>query len=386
MLARSVRYRPVPRLVALDIPWDEGFVRAVEDVWSAGDAIAPLDPRLPPPAARELTRTLRPTHVLTRGGELVTLEGGLPTEPGDAVVVGTSGSTGAPKAVVMSRAAVKWAAESTSRMLEVDPSSDTWLACIPLSHVGGLGVVSRSLITGTPVVVHPRFRAADVAKAADRGVTLVSLVSAALARIDPSRFKKILLGGAAPPAVTAPNVVTTYGLTETFGGVVYDGLPLDGVEVTIGDGELGLPGEVLVRGPTLLRCYREGTNPLLAGGWFATGDHGEIGSDGRLRVSGRISETINTGGEKVWPAAVERVIAVHPNIAGVAVCGRPDPEWGEKVVAFVELFDPARPVKLEEIRTLVRERISAWAAPREVVVLGSIPRLASGKVARNQLP
>ena len=227
----------MPRLVALDLPWDDGFVRALEQAWAAGDAVAPLDPRLPPPAARELVAAIGPTHVIGPDGERVAVDGGLPTEPGDALVVATSGSRAAPKAVVLTEVAVRESAEQTSRRLEVDPGRDKWLACIPLSHVGGLGVVTRSVITGTPLVVHERFDARRVElEAAAHGVTLVSLVAAALARVDASLFRTVLLGGAAPPAGLPANVVTTYGMTETCGGVVYDGVPLDGIEVAVDEG------------------------------------------------------------------------------------------------------------------------------------------------------
>ena len=385
----------MPRLVALDIPWDAGFVRALEEIWAAGDAVAPLDPRLPAPAARDLVAAIRPTHVIGPDGECVAMDGGLPTEPGDALVVATSGSRAAPKAVVLTQEAVRESAERTSRRLEVEPSRDRWLACIPLSHAGGLGVVTRSVITGTPLTVHERFDATLVEReAAAHGVTLVSLVAAALARVDASLFRAVLLGGAAPPPGLPPNVVTTYGMTETCGGVVYDGVPLDGVEVAVDEGAVAVDdrdgavvaGEVLLRGPMLLRAYRDGSDPKLAGGWLPTGDAGTVDSDGRLHVSGRIADTINTGGEKVWPAAVERVISAHPKVSDVAVCGRPDPEWGERVVAFVVWADRSDPVGLDELRSWVAQQLPRWAAPRELVPMPALPRTASGKIARLKLP
>lgn len=378
----------MPRLVALDVPWDERFVRALEHVWATGDTAAPLDPRLPAPAARELVAAIRPTHVMGPDGECVAVDGGLPTEPGDALVVATSGSGAAPKAVVLTEVAVRESAERTSRRLDVDPFRDRWLACIPLSHAGGLGVVTRSVITGTPLTVHEHFDAARAEnEAAAHGVTLVSLVSAALARVDASLFRAVLLGGAAPPSELPPNVITTYGMTETCGGVVYDGVPLDGIEVAVEEADgAGVAGEVLLRGPTLLRAYRDGTDPKLPGGWLPTGDAGTVDAEGRLHVSGRIEETINTGGEKVWPATVEQVIAKHPLVAEVAVCGRPDAEWGERVVAFVVAVDRSEPVGLDELRSWVTRQLPGWAAPRELVPMDALPRTASGKVARRMLP
>ncbi len=259
------------RVVALDVPWNDRFVEALEAVWAAGDAAAPLDPRLPAPAARELLAVLRPTHLLGGDGDLIALDDGVPAEPGDALVVATSGSSASPKAVVLGHAAVRASAAATSARLGVDPSEDRWLACIPLSHVGGLGVVTRALHTNTPLVVHERFDASAVEREARQGATLVSLVATAIRRIDPALYRAVLLGGAAPPDGLAHNVVTTYGMTETGGGIVYDGIPLEDVEVSISES-----GEILLNGPMLLRAYRDGSDPRLDSGWFPTGDAGAI--------------------------------------------------------------------------------------------------------------
>ena len=131
--------------------------------------------------------------------------------------------------------------------------------------------------------------------------------------------------------------------------MVYDGVPLEGVEVTLGDGSFGSRGEILVRGPMLVRAYRDGHDPKLAGGWLPTGDGGSIDRDGRLVVHGRMSEVIVTGAEKVWPVVVEHVLAGHPEVAEVAVWKRPDPEWGERVVAWVVPVDPFAPPAGDEL-------------------------------------
>ncbi len=361
-------------------------------MWDTGDAAAPLDPRLPPPARRELVRALAPTRVVSLDGEVTRLPEGVPVEEGDAVVVATSGSTGAARGVVLTRAAVEASARATSARLGVDPASHRWLACLPMAHVGGLAVLMRALVTGTPCTVLPGFEAEVVESMGRRGeATHVSLVATALGRIDPAVFACILLGGAAPPAALARNVVTTYGMTETGSGVVYDGVPLDGVEVAIGtgrDGE-GRDAEILVRGPMLLRAYRDGTDPRIPGpdrrgGWFPTGDGGRI-DDGRLVVDGRLAEVISTGGEKVWPAPVERSISTLQAVAEVAVWRRPDPEWGERVVAWVVPEDPDAPPSLEALVEVVRETLPPWAAPKELVVTDRLPRTRSGKVRRTAL-
>jgi O-succinylbenzoic acid--CoA ligase len=383
----------MPDLVALDLPGGRGFVDALQAVWDTGDAVAPLDPRLPAAAAEALLEALRPTKVVGADGVIHRRPDGIPVEDGDAVVVATSGSTGTPRGVVLTHAAVAASAAATSERLGVDPHRHRWLACLPLAHVGGLSVVTRALLTGTPVTVLATFDAATVEASGRRHETThVSLVATALRRLDPSVFTTVLLGGAAPPGDLPPNVVTTYGMTETGSGVVYDGLPLRGVEVAIGDGRDGggRPGEVLVRGPMLLRAYRDGTEPWVAGpdgtgGWLPTGDGGRLGADGRLAVDGRLAEVVVTGGEKVWPVAVETVLATHPEVDEVAVWKRRDDEWGERVVAWVVAVDPASPPALESLRAHVRRTLPPWHAPKEIVLVGQLPRTPSGKVRRTAL-
>ena len=179
-----------------------------------------------------------------------------------------------------------------------------------------------------------------------------------------------MLGGAAPPADLPPNVVTTYGMTETGSGVVYDGRPLDGVDVRIDD-----DGEILVRGPMLLRCYRDGTvRSSTAGSRPATSVAGC--ADGRLHVDGRAGDLIITGGENVWPEPVEAVLRAHPDVADVAVAGVPDDEWGEVVIAVVVPAPGAAPT-LDDLRAAVKEQLPAYCAPRRLVLAESIPRTAA---------
>ncbi|MGD0881744.1 MAG: AMP-binding protein [Acidimicrobiales bacterium] len=371
-------------LVALDLPAGPGFVDALRAAWDAGDAVLPLDPRLPGPATDRLLDALRPARVVSPDG-VSNLGGARPIEPGDALVVATSGTTGEPKGVVHTHGSVSASAASTSAGLDVDPRSDRWVACLPLAHIGGLSVVTRSLLTGTPCTVLERFDPAVVEAEARDGATLVSLVATALRRTDASGYRKVLLGGAAPPSALPGNVVTTYGMTETGSGCVYDGRPLPGVELRIGDGDLGDAGEILVRGPMLLRAYRDGTDPRIGDGWFPTGDGGRLEPDGTLAVFGRMAEVIVTGAEKVWPAPVEGVLSGHPAIAEVAVWKRPDVEWGERVVAWVVLGPGERAPALEDLRAMVADHLAPWAGPRELVVVDRLPRTAGGKVQRSGL-
>jgi len=374
----------MPELVALDLPAGPGFVDALRSAWDAGDAVLPVDPRLPVPSVRRLLAALRPSHIVSSDGTRP-LAGGLPTEPGDALVVATSGTTGVPKGAVHTHRSVTASAVASSERLRVDPAADRWVACLPLAHIGGLSVVTRSLVTGTPCAVLERFEPSAVEAACRAGATLVSLVATALGRMDVSGFRAVLLGGAAPPASLPPTVITTYGTTETGSGVVYDGWPLAGVELRIGDGVLGSEGEVLVRGPFLLRCYRDGTDPRLSRGWYPTGDAGMLAADGSLTVSGRLSEVIVTGGEKVWPSAVEEILAGHPAVSEVAVWKRADPEWGERVVAWVVPPRGVDPPPLGALRELVAARLAPWSAPRELVVVDRLPRTTGGKVRRTEL-
>jgi O-succinylbenzoic acid--CoA ligase len=213
----------------------------------------------------------------------------------------------------------------------------------------------------------------------------------------------VLLGGSRVPEDLPPNVVATYGMTETGSGVVYDGWALDGVEISfrpsdrLDNGELaaglgadagGTEGEILIRAPMLLRCYRDGDDGRVVGpdgdsDWFATGDAGRLNAEGKLIVSGRIDDVITTGAEKVWPDVLERILATHPGVAEVAIWKRTDPEWGERVVAWIVPIDGGP--SLDEIRQMVTDTIAPWAAPKELVLVDDLPRTAAGKVRRRAL-
>lgn len=371
-------------LVALALPGGPAFLDALLGAWDNGDAVAPLDVRLAPPAAAAVLDALAPSVVVGPDGSRRRRPRGRPVETEDALVVATSGTTGRARGVVLSHDALRASALATSQRLGVDPASDRWLACLPLAHVGGLSVVTRAVLTGTPLVIHPGFEARAVTEATsgDRPATLVSLVPAVMGRIDPSRFRRVVLGGSAPPSVLPANATTTYGLTETGSGVVYDGVPLDGMEVSLGPGS-----EIRLRGPMLFRAYRDGSDPRSADGWLATGDAGEWDHLGRLVVRGRLDDLIVTGGENVWPEAVESVLLEHPAVAETAVAGRPDPEWGQRVVAWVVPAKDAAggPPTLDDLRQLVKQRLAPWAAPRQVVLVERLPRTSIGKLRRAAL-
>lgn len=370
------------RLVALDLPGGPTFVESLQQAWENGDAVLPVDQRLPVPARRELLDLLRP-HVVVTPNETKTRPDGIECGPDDAVVVATSGSTGTPKGVVLTHSAVAASARATSSRLGIT-SHDHWLACLPLSHVGGLSVVLRALWAGTELTVLPRFEPAAVTDAARGGANRVSLVATALGRIDPMLFETIVLGGSTAPTDRPPNTVTTYGMTETGSGVVYDRRPLDTVEVRT------VSGEIQLRAPMLLRCYRSAAtdmvevDPRLNDGWFATGDLGTVHDDGTVEVFGRRSDLIITGGENVWPEAVESVLAGVDGVSDVIVAGTPDPEWGAAVTAHV-VCDAGATVSLDALRDATKAVLPAYCAPQRVVYHSKLPRTALGKPQRHRL-
>ena len=239
-------------------------------------------------------------------------DGGVPAEPGDALVVATRGTTGEPKGVVHTHASVTASAVPTSAGLAVDPARDRWVACLPLAHIGGLSVVTRSLVTGTPCTVLERFDAAAVEDEARPG-RHARVAGGHRAR--PVRRLGLPGGpagrGRAPPALPDQR---RHHLRHDRDGL---GLRLRRPSPRRRRAphrrrRPGPAGEVLVRGPMLLRAYRDGTDPALAGGWLPTGDGGRLEDDGTLAVFGRMAEVIVTGGEKVWPIPVEDVLATPP--------------------------------------------------------------------------
>jgi O-succinylbenzoic acid--CoA ligase len=395
---------PSVALVAIALP-RPAAARSIVAAWEASEAVLPLDPDAPEPELKGILAAARPTHLLDGDGRR-RLAGGQPAEAGVAAVVATSGTAGAPKVVELGADAIRWSALATSAALEAGPG-DCWLCCVPVHGVAGLAVLARAWHTGLPVEVYDGFDPAAVGAAAGRA-TLVSLVPAMLRRLlaagdAASRFRRVLLGGGPVPADLAKEakdrgvgLVRTYGLTETFGGMAHDGHPLDGAEVRIGGVQAGrgssVPdpeGEILVRGPMLFRRYRGEpgrTAAALRGGWLHTGDLGRIHHDGRLVVLGRVDDLVISGGVNVHPDEVEAVLADHPGVAEVAVAGRADPEWGQRVAAFVVARDPGRPPTLEELRGFARERLAAAKAPRELIIVPALPRGPSGKLLRRLLP
>ena len=365
--------RATPRLVEL--------LAAALD--GSGPAIVPLDAGLPPARLAELIGVLRPGSVEDAEGVTTVRSGaGEGVAEGTADIIGTSGSTGAPKGVELSAAALRHSARASLDRVGARPG-ERWLCCLPGTHVAGLAVLVRSLTGGTEPVLAER---ADAETVAASGCAHVSLVPTQLRRLlqeagaPLAGFSSVLLGGAAAPAglLAAARdagvpVVTTYGMTETCGGCVYDGVPLDGVRAEVRD-----DGRIWINGPVLFSGYLRGPRAP-ADGWFRTGDLGALDGAGRLTVRGRADDVINTGGHKVVPGEVAAALQACPGVRDAVVGGEPDPEWGERVVAVVVPADPGDPPALELLRSHVRERLPRYAIPSRIVMVDAVPMLPSGK-------
>ena len=362
----------------------------------AGDG----DPLLPHAADRPAPAALAP-------GEPLAPEEDDEHDP-TVVVVATSGSSGAPKGVLLPAGALLASASATHDRLG---GPGRWLLALPAQHVAGVQVLVRSLVTRTtPGVLDltggftpAGFAAAAAALPGDRRYTalvptqLVRLLEAADAG-EPAglrelaRFDAVLVGGAGTPApvleraaAAGVRVVTTYGASETSGGCVYDGVPLDGVRVRLEGGPGG--DRVLLGGPTLARGYRggdpDGAFVQDADGerWWRTADAGSLG-DGRLQVLGRLDDAVLTGGATVLPAAVEAVLLRLPGIAEAVVTGVDDPHWGRRVVAAVVPAAGAPAPRLDDVRAQVASELGPYAAPRQLLVLASLPLVGVGKPDR----
>ena len=307
----------------------------------------------------------------------------------EPLLIETSGSTGEPKRVVLSRAAMRASALATQSRLG---GPGQWLLNLPPSYVAGTQVLFRSVLAGTePVVQDGDFAPAAAAMSGER--RYVSLVPTQLTRMLASprdvealrTFDVVLVGGArVDPALrrtaaeAGVTVVATYGMSETCGGCVYDGLPLDGVEVGIGP-----DGRVRIGGPVLFDGYDgqpELTAQVKRDGCFLTQDLGALGEDGRLRVLGRVDDVVISGGVNVATPAVAARLREHPGVRAAEVVGVDDDEWGQRVVAVL-----VGDVTLEEARDWVASAHPRSWAPRTVVLVDELPLLANGKADRLRL-
>ena len=364
------------KLIALDMACGDLFLSSVKTAWDDGDAVLPIDQRLPHDTKAAIVARFQASVVIDKNGKSALK--GAAVESDDAVVIATSGTTGSPKGVVLTHEAMEASSKITSHALSVRPDSDIWLCCLPVSHIGGFSVISRAIHTGTTLEMHAAFDAAKCAESARNGVSLVSLVPTALKRVDNTIFRKILIGGSAMPSILPENVVSTYGMTETGSGIVYDGFPLEGVEIEIRN------GEIYVQTPTLFRTYLD-QQPEPRNGWFATGDAGRIDENGKLVVSGRLDDAIITGGEKVWPIVIERHINTLQLFREVIVVGRPDNNWGQLVTVVAIPSNPEKIPTIDNLRDQLDPFLPRYALPKAIEIVDHLPRNHSGKILRNRI-
>jgi o-succinylbenzoate---CoA ligase len=350
----------------------------------AGPALLPLPPE---PAARAaIIEALQPDD---------------PDAPLDrddiSLVVATSGSSGAPKGVMLTASALLRSAQASHKRLG---GEGQWLLALPVHHIAGVQVLVRSLVGRIEPVVQDLssgfsitgFVEATARLEADRCYT--SLVPTQLKRLLDAgaadtlrRFDAVLLGGAAvPPGLVARarsnavNVVVTYGMSETSGGCVYDGEPLEDVSV-----DVGADGRIVVEGPVVLAGYRlrpDLTATALVEGRLLTQDLGRIDTTGRLEVLGRMDDVLISGGENVSLAAVETVLIDQPRVVDAAAVALPDEEWGQRVVAFVVATTQLNTAALREA---VGQRLGQAAVPRDVIIVAELPHAGPGKVDHARL-
>jgi O-succinylbenzoic acid--CoA ligase len=366
-----------------------------------GAALLPLGPRLTAAERAAVVAGVDPIIDLDDPGQLTQTEADMPLlgehDMDDVCCrVLTSGSTGEPRPISLSYGNFLWSAVGSGFNIGVDPG-DRWLCCLPLSHIAGLGIVTKSVIYGTAAVVHDGFDVDRVSESLERdGITQVSLVATMLTRlleagVDLSGPRAILVGGGPVPAepleeaiAKGATVVQTYGLTETCSQVT----TLAPADAKRKLGSAGRPlltthlrireGEILVQGPTVAPGSAD------ADGWLHTGDLGHIDEEGFLYVRDRIDDMIVSGGENVVPAEVEEVLLRHPQVAEAAVIGREDPEWQQAVTAVVVL-ESGSEVSPDELRRHCAESLARFKVPKRVELVSALPRTPSGKVMRRAL-
>jgi o-succinylbenzoate---CoA ligase len=386
--------------VALALAPGEQFVIALHGCMLAGAAAVPIDLRL---TDDERAARIAAADVIVNEP----LDGRPPVSPGAfaggsaavavdppawagdpaVAVMHTSGTTAAPKPVILTYRNFLASALGSAVALGLDPA-ERWLCPMPLTHVGGLSIPVRSAIYATTAVVHGRFEldaVLDELMDPARRTTLVSLVPTMLARLldaglerPPTLRWALLGGGPIPPPLLAKAtaagvpVAPTYGMTEACSQIATFGWPLPGVELRISRDEVIVRGDLVSAGA------------LADDGWLHTGDLGRLDDHARLEIIGRKADTIVSGGENVAPIEIEDVLLEHPAVADAAVFGRPDPEWGEVVVAQVVLRDGLG-VDGEALRKHLAARLARFKLPKRFEFVDSVPRGPTGKLLRREL-
>ncbi len=399
-----------------------------------GAVLAPLNARLTRAELRPLVEDVSPRLTLALAGLAERLPGAEPLESfadearapaadcaplettTPRVILFTSGTTGRPKGAVLTEGNFRASARGSEANLGAHPAP-YWLGTLPLFHVGGLAMLTRTAYDGGCLVLRERFDADDTNRALDEeGVTHASFVATTLERVldtrkdrpVPPTFRLALIGGGPVPApllarARAAGILAlqTYGLTEACSQVTTErpdeadgrtaGRALPGLEVRIvgPEGETlepGREGDIEVRGPTVMVGYLnrpEATHEALRDGWLRTKDLGVLDARGRLTVLSRRTDLIVRGGENIYPAELEAVLAAHPAVREAAVVGVPDERWGEVPVAFVATRDGA-PVP-EALGAWCRESLAGFKVPARFLGIEALPRNAMGKIERTVL-
>jgi O-succinylbenzoic acid--CoA ligase len=411
------------RLTVAELRWQLHDVRAtllVSDVRDAGTAaeIGREHPELPralfgeePHAGAVALRALPAADIPLR--TLIDLHA-------TQAILYTSGTTGRPKGALITYGMQWWNAIGSALNLGHDPD-DCWLACLPLFHIGGFSILMRSVIYGISVLVQEQFEPVAVNRAiAEDRVTILSVVAVMLQRMlaasgedarYPPTLRCVLLGGGPAPRALLDDcaqrgipVVQTYGLTESCSQAVTlapgdalrklgsAGRPLLPVQLAIQrDGEPVPPGEVgeiMLQGPTITPGYAgqpEATARAFRDGWFATGDLGYLDAEGYLYVLDRRTDLIVSGGENVYSAEIEGVLQAHPAVAAAGVCGQPDPQWGQRPVAFVQLRAGSA-ASADELLDYAAQRLARYKVPQTIYFTDRLPYNSSGKLLRRELP
>ncbi len=351
------------------------------------------------------------------------LPGGLPLAPGhlpgDLMLVYTSGTSGTPKGAIHTVEAMSANARAAIVSQGLGPHSRT-LGVLPMFHVGGLCIqVLPTLAAGGRVRLHPRFDAGawlrDVQAWRPTTSLLVPATMRAIiehpdwARTDLSSLAFVSAGSSVVPPVLIEAfhargvpVAQVYGSTET--GPVSIVLPpaeaqahlgkvghpapgvrirlvgTEGAEVT--DGQVG---EIVVAGDNVMRGYhREPEHPSFRGGWFRSGDLGRRDAQGRYEVVGRLKDMIISGGENIYPAEIENLVAALPGLQEFAVVGLPDAQWGEVVVLAV-VREAGSTLDEAQVRQALEGRLARYKHPKRVVFLASLPKTALGKIRKPEL-
>jgi O-succinylbenzoic acid--CoA ligase len=386
--------------VAIALPAGLAFAQALHACLLLGAIAVPVDLRLSAPEREQVQRGARAVvdEPLRAAGAAAPPASGHDLDAA-ALVIHTSGTTAAPRAVELTYGNVLWSALGSAVALGLDPH-ERWLCTLPTAHIGGVSILLRSSIYATTAVVHERFETERALAALQGGgITLVSLVATTLARLldaglshAPALRCALTGGGPVPRALlerahrAGVPVSLTYGLTEACSQVTTTPAAAIGEHIT----EAGPPlfctslrvaqdGEILVRGPTVAPAA------CAADGWLHTGDVGALGAGGALRVLGRKADTIVSGGENVAPAEVEAVLQAHPQVLEAAVVGRASDQWGEAVTAWVVLRDGAE-LDRDALAEHCARALAPYKVPKEYLLSERpLPRTASGKLLRREL-